>query len=272
MASEVIEKDIYGGKYHITHNPNAKGRAPRYRVNDTKPIGVTTVLGKTLSKDLMQWAVDCACEYLRDKLPVVTEKDLKQAARAYITKRDFGSSTGTEAHALVELFLKEKGNELATALEDSSKEAEKAYVAFVEWFNAVKPEVLGVEEVVYSPDLEYAGTYDCMLRINGLNYLCDFKTTNISKLAPKGVYADMFLQLGAYSLAHEEQRVYEEKQDGTDLFPVEGLMIISAKKNGQLDIVTNDDVGLTVGDCMQHFAFIMMIYRFMRETERRLLA
>jgi hypothetical protein len=44
MASQVIERDLYNGKYHMIHNPNAKGRAPRYVVNDEmKPKGETTI-------------------------------------------------------------------------------------------------------------------------------------------------------------------------------------------------------------------------------------
>ena len=270
MASELIEKDIYNGLFHIVHNPNARGRAPRYKVNDDKPVGVTTLLSKTLSKDLMSWAVNCAIDYLRGKLPVVTEKDLKEAANAYNVKRDFGSSTGTEAHALVELYLKGKSEELELALQNPSKEAQNAYLAFLEWYEDVMPTVINVEEVVYSDEYKYCGTYDCMLKIDGKNWLCDFKTTNISKAAPKGVYAENFLQLGAYANAHEEQRQHELANGGSKLKKIDGLMVISGKKNGQLDIVTNNDVDLTVLECMERFTQVVEVYRFMQSTTKKL--
>ena len=72
MASELIERDLYNGLYRLVHNPFAKGSQPRYVVNaDVKPKGVTTILGQTLSKDLMQWSVDCMSEYLMDLLPLL---------------------------------------------------------------------------------------------------------------------------------------------------------------------------------------------------------
>ena len=64
----------------MVHNPNARGRAPRYKVNETeRPKGVTTILGQTLAKDLMDWGISCAMDYLKTKLPVVTDADLKIA-------------------------------------------------------------------------------------------------------------------------------------------------------------------------------------------------
>jgi hypothetical protein len=251
----------------MIHNPNARGSAPRYKVNGTiKPKGVTTILGQTLSKDLMQWAVDCCVEFLQKKIPVVTEADLKDAAKAYTVKRDSGASTGTEAHALVEQYL--KGEKAAKS--GVSQEAINAYNAFVEWFENFTPTVINVEEVIYSQDLGFAGTYDCMLNIDGKVYLCDLKTTNTSRKAPNGVYAENFLQLGAYALAHEEQRAYEAANGGTNLQKVEGLMVISAKKNGKMDIVTSEDLGLTVEQCGDLFKKVVNIYQFMGETTRLL--
>lgn len=264
MASEKITKAIYGDKYIIVHDPNAKGRAPRYIVKATadeveiKPPGVTTILGQTLSKDLVQWAVDCAIDHLKVKLPKkITTADLAEASKAYATKRDKGASTGTEAHALVEKYLKGK----EPVIEEATQEAQNSFLAFLDWFTKVNPEVLGVEQVVYSEMLGYAGTFDCMLRINGKNYLCDLKTTNASRRAPRGVYPEMFFQLGAYYTAHLEQRIYEVNEaGGTELPGIDGLMVISAKKDGILDIVTNEDVGLSIYECAETFAFVMGIY------------
>ena len=274
MASEVIERSLYNGLYQMVHNPNARGSQPRYKVveftNPTetlKPKGVTTILGATLAKDLMQWSADMACEYLRAKLPTVTEEDLKEASKAYTVKRDSGASTGTEAHLLVENFLKDiKGNEAFVA----SPEAMNAFGAFLEWFKKANPTVVKVEEVIYSHEYKFAGTYDCMLRIDGKVYLCDLKTTNASRKAPNGVYAENFIQLGAYALAHEEQRKYEEANGGTKLVKIEGLMIISAKKDGKLDVVTNDDVSLRLKDCMDMFKKVINVYGFMSYATKEL--
>lgn len=272
MASQLIERDLYGGRVHMIHNPLARGRAPRYKVTfndiETKPKGVTTIMGKTLAKDLMDWAVSMACDHLRTKLPVVTEADLVEASKAYMVKRDAGANTGTEAHAMVEHFL--KGLPIMEDGGQPSTEARLAFGAFQAWFNDTNPEVVNVEEVIYSVSSEFAGTYDCMLRIDGKVYLCDLKTTNASRAAPNGVYAENFIQLGAYALAHEEQRVFEEQNGGTNLVKVDGLMVISAKKNGKLDIVTAQDMGLTVRECGDMFKRVRDLHRFMEYTKQEL--
>lgn len=266
MASEMIEREMYGGKYHMVHNPNAKGRAARYTITNvetgevTKPKGVTTILGKIIAKDLVSWAVTSAIDYLREKLPVVTEADLEEAGEAYKTKRDSGASTGTEAHALVEHYLKG----IAVDLTSATKEAQNAYEAFVKWFEEVKPEVINVEEVIYSAEYDYPGTYDCMLKIDGKVYLCDLKTTNSSRRAPNGVYAENFLQLGAYANAYMEEREAEIAAKGeSDKVVIEGLMVISAKKNGVLDIVTEESLGVTVDDCKTMWKRVCNLYTFL---------
>lgn len=272
MASEITERDIYAGKYHLIHNPNARGRAPRYRIIDIasgeelRPKGVTTILGQTLSKDLMSWAVGACVDYLREKLPVITEKDLEVGANEYIRLREAGGTAGSEAHELVEHFLKK-----TKAKGKYSNEARAAYEAFTTWFNNVKPEVVGVEQSIFSESFQYSGTFDCMLEINGKVYLCDLKTTNPSKKAPNGVYAEMFIQLGAYAMAYEEERQVELAKNGkTDLLEIDDLMVISAKKNGVLDIVTAQDLELGVDECSEMWKRIANIHAFMNYTTNKL--
>lgn len=257
----------------MVHNPNARGRAPRYLVTEdgvvTKPKGVTTILGQTLNKDLMGWAVSCAINYLKDKCPNVTPLDLEVAAEEYKRLRDAGGTTGTEAHAMVEDFLKVR----PVREEEATPEALNAYKAFVEWFLDKEPKIVNVEEVIYSKKYGYAGTYDCMLEVDGKTYLCDLKTTNASRKAPEGVYAENFLQLGAYAAAHTEEREEEIRETGSSKKPaIDGLMVISARKDGQLTIKTNEQVGtgLTVEECGELFADVLGINRFLNETTKAL--
>lgn len=269
MASEVITRKLYAGEVEMVHNPNARGRQPRYLVNGVdKPRGVTTILGGTLSKDLMAWAVACCVEYLKGKMPNISNLDLEDAAHEYERKRDAGASTGSEAHALVEQFLKEQDVDLVGA----SEEAKNAYAAFLEWWGGLKDTaIVNVEEVVFSRRYQYAGTYDCLLRVNGKNYLCDLKTTNASRKAPEGVYAEYFIQLGAYAAAHEEQRLYELEFLGeSNLVEIDGLMVISAKKDGKLHVRTNDDIGLTVAQCGDLFTKVLDISNFLITTTKTL--
>lgn len=257
---------MYVGAINLIHNPNARGRAPRYVVTNPdgtqiKPKGVTTILGGTLSKDLMKWAVDSAMSYLKDKLPGITAGDLDIAAVEYMRLRDAGGATGTEAHALVEDFLKGR----TVRADEASPEAKLAYEAFVNWWSEQEnTEIVNVEEVIYSVEHQFAGTYDCLLKINGKNYLCDLKTTNASRKAPEGVYAENFLQLGAYAHAHTEERNYEIQQTGSSKkVPIDGLMVISAKKDGQLHIRTNEVIGLDVEQCGELFLRVVELNRFL---------
>lgn len=283
MASELLERVLYNGKYNMVHNPDAKGSSPRYKLVDdikaekptilSKPKGVTTILGSVLAKDFVGWALDSMAAVLLEFLPKkITAADIELAKGASAAKRDSGANTGSEAHALVEHYLKAKAANNVDFLpqEDGSQEAENAYQAFVKWFEEVKPEVINVEEVIYSEEFGYAGTYDCMLRIDGKVYLCDLKTTNTSRKAPKGVYAEYFVQLGAYALAHDEQQVYEEANGGTTLEPIAGLMVISAKKDGKLDIVTNEDIGLSLEDCKTMFKKVVNLFEFLKYTTDKL--
>lgn len=266
MATEAVDTHIYNGKHHIVFNPLARGRSPRYKVNDKAYQGVTTILGNVLAKKgLMTWPMDVALKYIATKLPIVTEEDLSIASTEHERLRDAGGSTGTEAHSMVEEFL--YGGE---PTEEHSPEALNAYRAFVKWFMSERPEILGIENLIFSEELEFAGTYDCLLKINGKVTLCDLKTTNPSREAPNGVYAENFFQLGGYALAYEEQRLYEIANGGSELEPIEELTIISCKKNGKCDIISASDLGLTVQDCMELFAMVMRINNALKAMKLKL--
>lgn len=269
MASGLIEKKLYNETIDVVHNPFAKGRAPRYKIDGKSVRGVTTILGKVMAKDFVGWALDCMASELAEKLPIITQADIEEAKKASTRKRDAGASTGTDAHALVENFL--KGDAPSSGvLSHANPESVNAYRAFVKWFRATKPKVINVEEVIYSVEYGYAGTYDCMLEIDGKVILGDYKTTNTSRLAPNGIYAENFLQLGAYAQAHEEQRLYEEANGGTKLVKIDDLAVLSGKKNGKFDYVTASDLGLSVQDCSGMFKRVMNLYTFMQYATKAL--
>jgi hypothetical protein len=276
MAFRVLERDLYNGKYHLVHNPLARGRQARYTINGTdKPKGVTTILGATLSKDLMQWAVDSAMIYLQAKIPLVTKQDLEIAAVEYIRLRDAGGSTGSEAHEMAEQFLMfvsegKEGAFVPKLAKEPSQDARNAFNAFAGWYYQTTPRVIGVEESIYSPTYNYCGTYDAIMEIGGKVYLCDLKTTNVSRKAPRGIYAEHFIQMGAYALAYLEQREFEDKNGGTKLLEIDDLMLISAKKNGALDVVAASDLGLSVGTCIEMFRNVINIYHFMTDVTEKL--
>src|SRR5258707_11131283 len=117
MASERIIRSAYDGLYEITHNPDAKGSQPRYLVENTKtqlvtnPQGVTTIIGGTLAKDFVGWALDCMEKDVLGAMgrraaldEELTEEDIAEAKLASTRRRDDGASVGSEAHAMIEHY------------------------------------------------------------------------------------------------------------------------------------------------------------------------
>lgn len=265
MATKDIEKSLYNGR-HLVHFKNA---SHRYYVDGILRPGVTTILGKVLAKPgLALWPLNMALRYLSAKLPTITEKDLEAARQAHIQKRDAGSDTGTIVHYLVEQKLRgiaqtrgQHFNFTATSkLSEYPEEVQKAFGSFLAWFDVQAPLPVAVEQVVYSRTWKYPGTFDSILDIEGVVYLCDLKTTNASQDAPHGVYAENFVQLGAYYLAYEEQRRYELAHGGTSLAEINDLMIISCRKDGGLNTHTASEFGLTPANCAKLWKCILTLH------------
>ena len=60
-------------------------------------------------------------------------------------------------------------------------------------------EIYGMEETLYYPE-KYAGTADLLAKMDGMDVCVDFKQSNKPKKTD--YIQDYFLQLGAYTLAH----------------------------------------------------------------------
>lgn len=266
MATQDIDTSIYGGKYSIKFRSGNH----RYYVNGKPRPGVTTIMGKVLAKDgLMLWPLNMALKHLTPLVPTITHEDLEEARQAHIRRRDGGADTGTIVHSLVEQCLSQQ-----TTLTDvdffSSPEVIAAYTAFTKWYEEVKPTTIAVEQVVYSLTHDYAGTFDSILKIDDKIYLCDLKTTNASQTAPRGVYAEYFIQLGAYYYAYEEQRQYELAHGGTDLVQIEDLMIISCRKDGKMDTCTASELGLDLDTCMKMWTSTLFLHNSLARVKRKL--
>lgn len=81
----------------------------------------------------------------------------------------------------------------------------KALEEFVEWMGEHEVEVVKLQGLIYSLRYDYAGRFDAILRIDGKLYLVDFKTNNPAWEYPKGVFPDMFCQLGGYDVGYTEE-------------------------------------------------------------------
>ncbi len=252
------ETSLYKGDITILFDEKARNR---YVVKETgkSPVGVTTVLGVLNKPALMTWPMYEAITYIREhakKEPI--EALLTNASKAYLKKGDKGKDTGKEAHGFFEQFLLHKDKEKFN-YDGASPEAAQAITAFLRWYKENNPRIIGIEQIVYSKQNDYAGTFDCLLEIDGQTILCDWKTTNASKTAPKGIYSEYFLQLGAYSLAYEEDKLTSNISD---------LMVINCSKTGVLSTLRASELGLRVRDCEDMWLNVLKTYKFLQPLNK----
>ena len=252
---------LYNESLTLHFNNNARNR---YIIEEMKhaPVGVTSVLGKVLAKPaLMLWPMNEALKYTREQLVDEVSytagginKILDEASKAYTKKSDKGKDVGSLIHAAIEAYLLDEEQEVP-------KDAQKPLESFKKWFEKLEPTVLDVERIIYSKNLDYAGTFDSLLEIDGKTVLCDVKSTNSSRSAPNGIYPEMFLQLGAYSYALHE----EDKKAG-----IQDLMIIRVSKTGELNTLRASELGMSVRDCEDAWLHVLNTYKVMTPLTKRL--
>lgn len=252
---------LYNDTITLHFNNNARNR---YIIEELKhaPVGVTSVLGKVLNKPaLMMWPMNESLKYTREQLvdgvsytAEKIKKILDESSKAYTKKSDKGKDVGSLIHAAIEAYLLEEEHEVP-------EDAKKPLESFIKWFEEVEPKVLDVERIIYSQKLDYAGTFDSLLEIDGKTVLCDVKSTNSSRSAPNGIYPEMFLQLGAYSYALHE----EDKEAG-----IQDLMIIRVSKTGELNTLRASELGMSVRDCEDAWLKVLEIYKVLVPLTKRL--
>lgn len=259
--------------YNETHTVTYKNASHKYYVNGTPIPSVTTIMGKILAKpELMLWPLNLAMKYLTERLPTISDEDMKMARTAHVRKREDGANTGTAVHYLIEQRLRTPLNRpLLDGLDDVPEDVRIAASAFDSWYLRTKPKPLATEEIIYSPSYNYVGTYDAILVMDGKTYLCDMKTTNPSAKAPRGVYAEHFMQLGAYYAAYEEQRIFELNTKGhTKLHNIDDLMVISVKKSGGVEVCSAQSIGHNKNDIAKAWQSLMTVYRTMTALQHSL--
>ena len=189
----------------LTFNPNNHG----HYYNGKRLLGVTTALSSISRGDgLVQWASNCACDYLRANLPgpedyplLCTPEQYKEdtdiiysgAKYAWKAVRDEAASIGTKAHEWVERYLKGEDPEWP-----DNPFARRSAEAALEWIKSVKWESIAIEHQVYIPELGVAGICDWYARINGVLAVPDWKSS-------KSLHSTYAYQTAAYLRALEEE-------------------------------------------------------------------
>ena len=153
-----------------------------YSLDGSNLPSVTSILKVTQSEE--------------DKAAIEAWKDRVGHKEAERIKNE-ASSRGSSMHFFIEQFLLGKFN---LDLLDEENKSKKMAVEIID--NGLKnklTEIWGAEATVYYPG-KYAGTADCIGVYEGKETILDFKQSNKPK--KEEYIEDYFLQIGAYSLAH----------------------------------------------------------------------
>ncbi|OKI00155.1 hypothetical protein A6A06_23605 [Streptomyces sp. CB02923] len=176
---------------------------------ETKAPGVTSIISMGPKPFLPFWYARMTAELAVDSLPFVAqmaERDrqgavdyLKGAARRYTKIR---ADVGSNAHDLFERMI--RGEHVGAVHPDLGPYR----IHFADFLTAVNPELVRAEDVAWSDEYEYAGSFDAVLRVwldedgkptpdrSGAPHLliADWKTS-------KATYPDVALQMSAYANA-----------------------------------------------------------------------
>ncbi|MFK0289520.1 hypothetical protein ACIQU6_03390 [Streptomyces sp. NPDC090442] len=176
---------------------------------EIKVPGVTSILSMLPKPFLMYWSAKLAAELAVDSLPFVqqmAERDrqgaidyLKGASRRYTKVR---ADVGSDAHDLFERMI--RGERVGRVHPD----LEPYRAQFADFLDAVNPELVRAEDVAWSDEHGYAGSFDAVLTVwldedgkptpdrTGVPHrlMADWKTS-------KATYPDVALQMAAYTHA-----------------------------------------------------------------------
>ncbi len=177
-------------KYNYPSSTRALIKGKRhYSLDGSNLPSVTTILSATKSDE--------------DKAALVAWKERVGKQEADRIKRE-SSARGSNLHKFIEDFLRGKLNQ--DLIEDNNHSKKMAEEIIDNGLKNRLTEVWGAEETLYYPG-KYAGTADCIGVYEGKPSILDFKQSNKPK--KEEYIEDYFLQIGAYSLAHNT--VYNSK-------------------------------------------------------------
>ena len=153
-----------------------------YSIENSSLPSVTAILSATKSEE--------------DKAALAAWKERLGHKESERIKNE-ASSRGTSMHSYLESFLQNKFN--LELIEEDNKAKKMAEEIIDNGLKKNLSEVWAAEATLYYPG-KYAGTADCAGIYNNRESILDFKQKN--KAAREEYIEDYFLQLGAYSLAH----------------------------------------------------------------------
>lgn len=220
-----MNKSLYGGSVNIDFDENAH----KYLVNSKPTRGVTTILNVLNKPALLNWGVNMAVDHIEKNIFIegieVATDSLPQlfldARNAHNKIAKDAATTGTTVHQAIERWIKN----MELLVEVFEPEAELAYRSFIKWQSDNNVHFEKSEEIIYSKEYDYAGTYDFICTIGGKRYMGDLKTSS-------GIYPAYWMQVAAYQQAVQEENPNEK---------FDGMVIVRCGKDGKLEVKFNDN-------------------------------
>lgn len=189
---------------------------------DGKPMtGITSVIGMLAKPALIGWAAKQTSEWIRENCVLkegnyyVTEEQLDLAKGAHARKKTDAGTHGTDAHTLVEEWVKNRMDNRMSTTDFTSIQK------FIDWATENVEKFLFSERRMHDPKLFVAGTADfAYIGKDGKKYMGDFKTSS-------GIYGiDYWLQVAGYKMLAE----------GEGDEPYDGMSVIRLGKKGDFEV------------------------------------
>lgn len=203
------------------------------------------------------------------------------AIEHYITKDDSIFDIADQYIANIREADYDSENEREHDLKNFQGDVEMAKLAFNRfclWWETVRPTLYAAEDILYSEKYNVAGSLDADLGIpiehhpkpelfpgkTHVRCLTDWKTSNASDskdaAAPEGVYYTYFLQDAIYEIMRREM----------GLEPVDDLVVVSARKDGNFSILFASELGLTVDECIEWAKCVILCHKMMKKIKAAL--
>lgn len=211
-----------------------------YTVDGEQIPGTTSVTGIIdKSQPIKWWAVNEARDYIKENFEDVIPEDnpydeaqiaelADNARTAHMNTSSKGMNIGTLVHEYAEDYVQHLMNGADEPEFPNNEEAQESAIEFLAWMDEHDVEPVETEQMVFHPDLRYAGTYDLKAFVDGDLLVVDYKTSS-------GLYEDHYAQVSAY---------YEAERLRTEDETIDGIAIVRFPKDSagfEAETITDDE-------------------------------
>lgn len=201
----------------------------KYLINNTKQVfSPSAVLSRISGGYLADWGANECMKHIKDNLysgALYSKEDILEilpaAKVAHKTKSKFATDYGHDCHYWMEMYIKGKNPEPFE--EDSPKR--KTIDNILNWAQENNVKFLEAEKLLYSREDNLAGMTDCVIELDGVLMIGDFKTS-------RQISESYYLQLSFYAKAYEE--AYPDKK-------IEATCIILSTKTGEFEVCIRNE-------------------------------